>query len=161
MHNSVPETVWAPLAFNYPFIFYTITVGCRFLGKAADRHCWVWCWQTKAWCLIPSSLCGLFDCGKQVYVSVAFQTKFSHPLTSSWTPGSLCVSQQSSALPPSRLHAWNTLQRAYTSNTECRCMYLGFLIFKMSCFCCSTLLSYISLVPSSLRLHSSPLSFQT
>lgn len=41
----------------------------------------------------------VFDCGKQVYVSVAFQTKFSHPLTSPWTPGSLCVSQQSSALP--------------------------------------------------------------
>lgn len=36
-----------------------------------------------------------------MYVSVAFQTKFSHPLTSPWSPGSLCVSQQSSALPPS------------------------------------------------------------
>lgn len=50
---------------------------------------------------ISSSLCDPFDCGKQVYVSVAFQTKFSHPLTSPWSPGSLCVSQQSSALPPS------------------------------------------------------------
>lgn len=96
----------APLdALLYP-LFWLLAGRCRFLVRCQIHifllaaHCRVWCHHTKARCLISSSLCDPFDCGKQVYVSVAFQTKFSHPLTSPWTPGSLCVSQQSSAVPP-------------------------------------------------------------
>lgn len=92
-------------ALLYP-LFWLLAGRCRFLVRCQIHifllaaHCRVWCHHTKARCLISSSLCDPFDCGKQVYVSVAFQTKFSHPLTSPWTPGSLCVSQQSSAVPP-------------------------------------------------------------
>lgn len=96
---------WPPWCPFLPFIL-TLSWTLQIFGEASDphfllaAHCWVWCHHTKARCSISSSLCDPFDCGKQVYVSVAFQTKFSQPLTSPWTPGSLCVSQQSSALPP-------------------------------------------------------------
>lgn len=73
----------------------------------------------KPWCLTRLPLSGLFDCGKQVRVTVSLQTKFSHPLTSLWTPGSL--SQQSLVrLPASTLAE----QWVWSSNAKRSCTYV-------------------------------------
>lgn len=89
-------------------------------------------------CLIAGSRCMLVW---------PFQTKFSHPLTSPWTPGSLCVSQQSLALSRS-VH-----ETFYKYHIRICCISLE-LFFKM-------MLLYFSrkrLILSSFSISTAPLS---
>lgn len=97
---------------THNFSFQTVTIWCRFKVKQ----------QWYLLFLLYTTRSGAYSLMLDIVIIVwpvwlleagVSVTKFSHPLTSPWTPGSFCVSQQSSALPPTCLH--ETQQRENTS----------------------------------------------
>lgn len=137
-------------------------VWCRFQESSSNAflfllNCWIWCYQQNARCLIFYYCLACLIAGSRCMLVWPFKPNLVIHSLPPWTPGSLCASQQGSALPPTCLHAWNTALHA--ENIDHNIMYSkaattdlrsGALSHTFRFF--SAILSYISLCPH----HPSP-----